>query len=156
LGSSTDEENCLWVTRPSIEFKERVLIYSYSGFWAFGIISLIIADLFFYSNLILYIGFLIIPPLSSLIILIRGIYEIKKAKKVFIKITKEKLIVNLNELSLEEIARIEVKKGLLDISKLNTGTIHFYNHKNKRIQMKLEHIEQVDKVAKLLNKLILN
>ncbi|MHA1264457.1 MAG: hypothetical protein ACTSRS_04400 [Candidatus Helarchaeota archaeon] len=64
--------------------------------------------------------------------------------------------MNLNELSLEEIARIEVKKGLLDISKLNTGTIHFYNHKNKRIQMKLEHIEQVDKVAKLLNKLILN
>ncbi|MHA1266804.1 MAG: hypothetical protein ACTSRS_16325 [Candidatus Helarchaeota archaeon] len=43
---------------------------------------------------------------------------------------------------------------MLEISELNTGTIYFYNEKNRRLKTAYSHNEQVSEVAKILNEQI--
>ena len=80
LERNIDEGARLSEGTSSIEHEERVLIYSFVGFWSLGYILLIIADLFLYSDLILFASFLIISPLSSLFVLWRGAHKIKKIR----------------------------------------------------------------------------
>jgi hypothetical protein len=64
------------------------------------------------------------------------------------------VICNSTRIARSEIKRIEVKKSVFDLSSLKTGTIMFYDTNDNKLPVEFIHIEDVEKVARLVRKSI--
>ncbi|MHA1265884.1 MAG: PH domain-containing protein [Candidatus Helarchaeota archaeon] len=140
----------VWTGAPSRKVIERKLVYFFTGFWIVGMISLIIADLTYFSDPIVSTLILVLGPLSSLLVLLIGAVHLRRIGKIWYEVNDSEVSTNSNRIPRSEIQRIEVKKSIFDLPAFHTGTITFYDAHNTKLPVKFVHIEDVNKVAALL------
>ena len=160
--SIIDNNKILWFGKKS-KFEIENLIFRY--FFKFMIIcgviifSAHILTLFYLSyDIKIHILFIFIPLAAiSLSIILLGIFKTKMAKKTNYYITNAKICWRfdnkIEQLSLNKIKKIEIKKSSNDLTTLNTGSIYFYDERQTP-RIKFNHIEHVDEVGQIIQKLL--
>lgn len=157
-----NNETNIWYGKKSAKVIENAIVRYFVGLWTISFTALFIVTAINWEYGLVGTGihtliFIIFLALCHLPLLSIGVLRIKTTKKVIYKITDRRILRKLEnqhkEILLSAIDRFEIKKRTIDIPQLNTGTISFYEIPHEKPRLKFEHIEKVDQVAEILQKL---
>ncbi len=165
-----NDEQTFWTGKTAITVQINQLIRFFFIIWMLIFIPLLIAVLLFpifypeiydgrfnhfltafYSGMMIY-------EVNIFLHLYRKYEKYKLDRKITYKITSKKIEGEFKEKSaivlFEDLIKCDIKKDILDIAEIDTGSLFFYSSKNKMPTIQFSHIEQIEKIGQILNELL--
>jgi len=163
ISSDSANNEILWFGQPSLFVFGTIIFYYFLIFiFSSGIVILIAQAIqigYLSAGIKLYLIFLFIPlSLIGLIMILFGYSKIEEKKETVYEVREDCIIIRHKNkpspISLRGLSKIQIQKNRFDFFEVKTGSIVLFNHENRKYNLTLEHIEQVDTVASLIEELL--